>query len=380
MLLRSLTLAAGLCLATVPASAAVTVPTGFVAEDYVTGLSSPTSMAFAPDGRLFICEQGGNLRVVKDGVLQSTPFLSLDVDSNGERGLLGVAFDPDFATNRYLYIYYTVPSSAGGPHNRVARVRASSTDPNVAGAGTLKTIFDLPQLSSATNHNGGALLFKRGKLFIAVGENANGDNSQSLSTVLGKILRINTDGTIPDNNPFFNQTTGQNRAIWATGVRNPFTLAIQPGTERIFINDVGQNTWEEIDDGKPGANYGWPQTEGPTSAAGITPPLYAYTHDQADSPGCAIIGGAFYNPVSVKFPQRFVGRYFYSDLCGGWIHVFNPSTKTFTAFANGLQSPTSIRVNDRGNLFALELGAGRVTRIRYTGAAGGAKPPSEQKF
>src|SRR5205823_6118401 len=118
-------------------------------------------------------------------------------------------------------------------------------------------------LSAATNHNGGATHFgPDGKLWIAVGENANGANSQTLTNLLGKMLRINSDGTIPTDNPFYNTATGQNRAIWALGLRNPYTFTFQPGTGRMHINDVGQNTWEEIDVGVAGANYGWPSTEG----------------------------------------------------------------------------------------------------------------------
>ena len=215
-------------------------------------------MQFAPDGRLFICQQTGQLRVFKNGVLLTAPFVSLSVDSGGERGLLGVAFDPDFATNQFVYVYYTVPGSPA--HNRVSRFTANG---DVAAAGSELVILELNNLSGATNHNGGALHFgPDGRLYIAVGENANGNHAQSMANLLGKMLRINRDGTIPADNPFFGTATGQNRAIWALGLRNPFTFAFQPGTGRMFINDVGQNAWEEINDGIAGSNYGWPTTEG----------------------------------------------------------------------------------------------------------------------
>ncbi len=247
-------------LAAVPSAAtATTLPADFVETILTTDLNSPTAMRFAPDKRLFVCEQGGALRVVKSGQLLPTPFLRVNTDSNGERGLLGVTFDPNFASTRWVYVYYTVIGPNSTRYNRVSRFRASTANPDVAEMGSEQVVLDLPGLSSATNHNGGALAFAAsGKLLVAVGENANGSNSQSLNTTLGKMLRINPDGTIPTDNPFYSKTTGQNRAIWALGLRNPFTFAIQPGSNRVFINDVGQNRFEEINDGKGGANYGWP--------------------------------------------------------------------------------------------------------------------------
>src|SRR5918997_2524777 len=116
------------------------------------------------------------------------------------------------------------------------------------------------------------------------------------------MLRINSNGTIPTDNPFFNTAVGNNRSIWALGLRNPFTFAFQPGTGRMFINDVGQSTFEEINDGIAGSNYGWPNTEGPTSNPAFRSPLFAYGRSE----GCAIAGGAFYNPTSVQFPPSFV--------------------------------------------------------------------------
>src|SRR5881398_3001641 len=216
------------------------------------------------------------MRVIKTGSLLSTPFVSLTVDSSGERGLLGIAFDPNFTTNHYLYVYYTVATSP--IHNRLSRFTAAG---DTAVPGSEAIILELDNLSSATNHNGGAIHFgPDGKLYIGVGENANGANSQTLSNLLGKILRINAAGTIPTDNPFFATATGVNRAIWALGLRNPFTFAFQPGTGRLFINDVGQDTWEEINDGHAGANYGWPTSEGPIDPPDprFRGPIYAYSH------------------------------------------------------------------------------------------------------
>src|SRR5687767_2360818 len=217
------------------------VPSGFVESQFTSGLSAPTAMAFAPDGRLFIAEQDGRLRVVKNGSLLSTNFFDLNVDSAGERGLLGVAFDPNFNSNKFVYVYYTTTS--GGVHNRLSRFTANG---DTVLAGSEQILLELDPLTAATNHNGGALHFGNdGKLYVAVGENANGSNSQTLANRLGKILRINADGSIPADNPFYNQASGVNRSIWALGLRNPFTFAVEPISGTLHINDVGQNTWEE---------------------------------------------------------------------------------------------------------------------------------------
>src|ERR1044071_5271686 len=179
------------------------LPAGFDDTVIASGLEQPTALEFAPDGRLFVTQQTGDLRIIKNDQLLSKPFLHLNVDSNGERGLLGVAFDPSFSTNHFVYVYYTVNSAH--PHNRVSRFTA---DGDVAQAGSEKVIFELNNLSDATNHNGGAIHFgPDGKLYIAAGDNAQGAHSQSLDTLLGKILRINSDGSIPTDNPFFNQAT-----------------------------------------------------------------------------------------------------------------------------------------------------------------------------
>ena len=192
---------------------AATVPPGFTDTLVASGLNTPTAMAIAPDGRIFVCQQGGALRVVKNGVLLPTPFLTVTVDSSGERGLLGIAFDPNFVSNQLVYIYYTATTPT--IHNRISRFTAAG---DVAMAGSEVIVMDLPNLSSATNHNGGALHFgPDGTLFVAVGDNANGANAQSLNTRFGKMLRITSTGGIPTNNPFFNVATGDNRAIWALG-------------------------------------------------------------------------------------------------------------------------------------------------------------------
>src|ERR1051325_4361524 len=345
---------------------AATVPAGFTDSLVANGLTNPTAMALAPDGRIFVCEQRGTLRVIKNGVLLSTPFLTVTVDSAGERGLLGIAFDPNFVSNQLVYVYYTAPTPA---HNRVSRFPANG---DVAVAGSETILMELPNLSTATNHNAGAIHFgPDGDLYVATGDNANGNNAQSFSTVLGKMLRITSTGAIPTDNPFFNTTTGNNRSIWALGLRNPFTFAFQPGTGRMFIKNVGQSTWEEINDGIAGANYGWPICEGPCNPPNpdFTDPIFFYANTGVD---CAITGGTFYNPDVVQFPPDFVGGYFFADFCGGWIRVLDPANPaTASDFANGISNPVDLKVSPDGFLYYLARGAGSVNRITFTGGGGG---------
>jgi hypothetical protein len=202
-------------------------------------------------------------------------------------------------------------------------------------------------------------------LYIAVGENANGSNSQTLANLLGKVLRLNADGTIPTDNPFFN-TAGARQEIWALGLRNPFTFAFQPGTTRMFINDVGETTWEEINDGIAGSNYGWPITEGVTTDPRFRSPLFAYGHGGTSTQGCAIAGGAFYNPAAAQFPVGYTGKYFFADLCNGWIRVLDPSNNTAADFASGISSPVDLKVGADGSLYYLARGSSAVFRVQYS--------------
>ncbi|HYO84696.1 MAG TPA: PQQ-dependent sugar dehydrogenase [Bryobacteraceae bacterium] len=333
---------------TVNAAAAV-LPAGFNQSTITTSLSAATAMALAADGRIFVAQQNGALRIISDGALLAQPFVSLNVSSVGERGLLGVTLDPNFESNGFVYVYYT---TAGAPiHNRVSRFTATG---NVAAAGSEVVLLELDNLSGATNHNGGALHFgPDGKLYIATGENANGPNSQSLANMLGKILRINSNGTIPADNPFYSQSSGNNRAIWALGLRNPYRFTFQNGTGRMFINDVGQNSWEEINAGSRGANYGWPSTEGPTTDSRYTSPVLAYGHGTGPTVGCSITGGAFYNPAVARFPANYVGKYFFGDFCSGWIRVLDPATRTASGFATGAGYVVDLAVSSTGKLLIL---------------------------
>jgi glucose/arabinose dehydrogenase len=348
--------------------AASGLPSGFQDQVFVGGLSNPVAMAFAPDGRLFVAQQGGQLRVVKNGVLLSTPFLTLTVNSSGERGLLGLAFDPNFASNQFVYLYYT--ATAPAVHNRISRFKANGDVMDSTAGETI--LLDFDNLSGATNHNGGAMHFGLdGKLYAAHGDNANGSNAQSLNNLLGKIIRMNPvpDATaqIPTDNPFFSTASGKNRLIWVLGLRNPFTFSVQPGTGLTFVNDVGETTWEEVDDARAGRNFGWPTTEGPfssTSFPQFTNPVFSYRHSGGTPTGCAITGGAFYNPLAPAFPASYIGRYFFADYCSGWIYSIDPlSPATASLFATTISAPVDLKVGADGALYYLARGAGSVGRI-----------------
>lgn len=335
-------------------------PAGFTRTDnWISGLASATAFTQAPDGRLFVALQGGDLRVVRNGVLLPTPFVRLNVDASGERGLIGVALHPNFASNGFVYVYYTRVNGASR-NNRISRFTASG---DVA-AGGETVLADLPNLSSATNHNGGAMHFGRdGKLYVAVGDNADSSQAPNLNLVFGKMLRFNDDGSIPSDNPFCTTAGLQRCAIWARGLRNPFTFAVRASDGRLHINDVGAGLWEEINLGAPGADYGWPATEGPTNAAGVTSPLFAYDHDAGSAggmggffSGCAITGGAFY-PSGGNFPAAYRDSYYFADYCSSVVgRVDLANGNAAYAFGRVEGSPVGMLVGLDGALYVLTQG------------------------
>jgi glucose/arabinose dehydrogenase len=286
-----------------------------------------------------------------------------------EEGLVGITLDPNFATNRFVYAYYTVPASGTvASHNRVSRFTANG---DIAGAGSQKLLLDVPGPSSQADNGGGIHFGTDGKLYIAVGDHGVGANAQSMSTIKGKLLRFNPDGSIPHDNPFFSTATGVNRAIWNVGLRNPYRFGVQPGTGKVLINDVGSSSVEEINLGVAGANYGWDLSEGATNDARFRSPLFAYPHD-APPPtvtGCAILGGVFYNPTTVMFPASYVGKYFFADSCGGWMRVLDPATGTASDFATNVGQPVDLQVGNDGALYYLDRSAGSVRRITFVPSA-----------
>lgn len=325
-------------------------PPGFTRVLVTSGITNPMAMAVAPDGRIFVAQGGGALKIVKNGNLLATPFLQLKVNSTGERGLLGIALDPDFSSNQYVYLCYTLPD---GSCNRISRFKGNG---DVVVPGSETVILNLDPLSSSVIHYGGAMRFGPDrKLYVAVGENANPAHAQNLDTYHGKLLRINPDGTVPAGNPFTG--SAQRSRVWAYGLRNPFTLDVQPGTGKIFVNDVGQDTWEEINNATTGGkNFGWPGAEGISSNQSFTNPVYTYKHGSGDGLGCAITGGVFFNPATTNYPSEYLGRYFFHDYCNNWINMLSLSGSTVSklAFATNVGSnPMCIDVGTDGNLYYL---------------------------
>jgi putative heme-binding domain-containing protein len=353
-------------------SGTLTLPSGFHADIVATGLTGATAMEVSRDGRIFLCEQTGALRVVKDGKLLAEPFMKLPVDSTWERGLIGVTLAPDFPKTPHVFVCYV--AARPYPHHVVSRFTAAG---DVARPGSETILLqgdDQSKLGGTVpaGHQGGALHFgPDGKLYIAIGDQTAGKPAQDLHSLLGKLLRISADGSIPDENPFVSQTTGKYRAIWALGLRNPFTFAFQPETGRLFINDVGGRS-EEINDGLAGANYGWPTIEhGPTTDPHFRGPIHHY-------PEACISGGAI-APRSLRWPSEYRGRYFFADFKHGWIKTLDPAKPaTAKSFATSVRRPVDLRFAPDGSLLVLlrdawvidklfKGGTGVLLRIRYTG-------------
>jgi glucose/arabinose dehydrogenase len=222
------------------------LPEGFTLERIFRGGQDAVSIAIDPDGNIFVADKNGKILIFKDNVL--IELAALEVKISGESGLLGIALDPEFRHNQYVYIYYTMKEAN---HNRVSRFRYlnGSIDREQE-----EVLLDLDYVNESF-HNGGALSFgPDGKLFIATGDGLQREKAQSHSSLLGKILRLNPDGSIPTDNPFYFSNQGVYKAIYALGFRNPFTFSFSEGG-RLFANDVGEGTWEEVNDVYPGKNY-----------------------------------------------------------------------------------------------------------------------------
>jgi putative heme-binding domain-containing protein len=354
------------------ATGALTLPPAFESEMIATGLTGATAMALVPDGRVFICEQTGALRVVKDGRLLPKPFVVLPVDATWERGLIGVAVAPDFPASPYVYVCYI--AARPYPHHVVSRLMAEGDTVKPGSELILLEGDDQTKLGGTVpaGHQGGALQFGRdGKLYIAIGDQTAGKPAQELNSLLGRLLRINADGSIPDDNPFASVANGKYRATFAIGMRNPFTFAVQEGTGRILANDVGGRA-EEINEVVAAANYGWPIVEhGPTADARYRGPVHDY-------PTACISGGAF-SPADLKWPAEYRGRYFFGDFNHGWIKTIDPADPAQAMpFATGIRRLVDLRFAADGSLYVLirdawvidklfKEGTGKLLRIRWHG-------------
>ncbi len=355
---------------------------GFTSTAIVSGLTSPITMDIADDGRVFVAFQNGVIRVIENDQMLPTPFATLVCDGSGERGLQGIELDPNFETNGYIYVYYT--ASQPSSHNRVSRLRADPTNTNVMMAGGETVLLDLPLFSSLPQNNnpiwhmGGAIhVALDGTLRVQTGDHLNSSLVQNVDTLIGKVLRLNTDGTVPTNNPFYTAGAITPRDyVWALGLRNPFSGDLNPATGQYLIGDVGEGSWEEINDATlPGRNFGWPNTEGDFTQASFpnfTRPLLAYNHSE-DS---AITGGVFYNPPVNQFPAQYQGKFFYSQFTAGRIKFIDPANAATTTFISGESYPMNLEVAPNGSLYYIARGAGaggapgtgtgKVIKVQYT--------------
>ena len=354
-------------------------------ETVVTGLSSPVFVT-SPEGdaRLFVVEKTGYIRIVENDTLVATPFLDIHdlVSGGGEQGLLGLAFHPEYASNGLFYVYYTDK----GDDSRIVEYAVSS-NPDVADESTARDILEVIQ--PATNHNGGMILFAPdGNLMISLGDGGGGgdpwENGQDITTLLGSLLRIGIDGddfpgdsgrnyTIPADNPFVGGPGADE--IWAYGLRNPWRFSIDETDGMIYIGDVGQSAWEEIDVaplGAGGLNYGWNSFEGNAcydaddgcDRAGKTFPAVTYSHAE----GISVTGGYVYRGTELA---SLAGHYFYADYGRGVLRSFRyvggqiNSERTWSELRN-LGSVSSFGVDDAGRLYIVNLG-GELMRFAPAG-------------
>ena len=311
-----------------PVQVNVTNTNFFTNEILATGFDLPTAIKFLPDGRMLVVELAGKIRVLPAPYTQPdpTPFLHLtNVGSAGvQQGIYDITLDPNFTTNHFYYIYYT---AATPNHDRMSRFTANA---NLTGtvAGSELILYEDQEIANAEHHGGAINFGNDGMIYITTGEHFNAAEAQDLTKPRGKILRISpVDGSAAPGNPFSDGPGGNDDRIWALGLRNPYRAYYDAPTGRLIIGDVGGNDYstaiEEVDIGKAGANYGWPNVEAPNGNPAYTAPAYYYPHNGRDS---AITGGFVYH--GTQFPSSYQGSYFFADYTQNWI-------KRLTFDANG---------------------------------------------
>ncbi len=352
--------------------------------DVVGGLQAPLAIVNAGDGsgRIFVVQQGGQVRIVRDGALVSRPFLDIAgrISSGGERGLLGLAFHPRFPDDPRIFVDYT----DGNGDTRVSSFRVNPSAPDVVDPSTEQRLLFVKQ--PYPNHNGGALAFgPDGDLYISLGDGGSGGdpqgNGQSTKTLLAKILRIDVDHPsadrpygIPGDNPFADGSAGLPE-IWLTGLRNPWRISFDRATGDLWIGDVGQGSWEEVDVQRAnvpgGTNFGWNRMEGnhcyqPSSDcanASLTLPVTDYGHDQ----GCTVIGGLVVRGTS---QPALDGGYLFGDYCSGRVWAIDPATSDYrkpTLVAETTHNFAAFGEDEAGTPYAVDISAG--TLLRVTGTA-----------
>ena len=350
---------------------------------FVSGLSAPVGIEAPNDGtgRLFLIQQGGTLWIIQNGSLLSNAFLDLTskVESGGEKGLLGLAFHPGFASNRRFFVHYTRRVNLQ-LQSVISEFAASPFDPNQTDPSTERLLLVLNQ--PFDNHNGGQLAFgPDGFLYIAFGDGGSGGdplgNGQSLQTLLGKILRIDIDSNpapgkeyaIPVDNPFAGG--GGLPEIWAYGLRNPWRFSFDRATGRLFAGDVGQSNWEEVDLITKGGNFGWNVMEGnhcnppgtfSCDMTGLIPPIAEYAHN-ADG-GTAIIGGFVYRGSAIP---GLVGTYVFGDLSSGHVWGLKQDAQgiwQMTLLLTHTLVVSALGQDSAGELYLVDYGNGAILRFR----------------
>ena len=354
------TLLAGVLAATLLATpAGAASPPGFQTSLVIgNDLDEPSGFEIAPDGRIFILERSGTVKIFKDGHLLATPFAVLPSEPTGDRGLIGIAFDPGFGVaNHYVYFYYTGLDL----HNRVVRFDASGD----VGTGGPYQILKTASLSQQL-HVGGSIRFGPDqKLYLAVGDNGYAGNGQLLSNPHGKILRINPDGSVPTDNPFYGQA-GRQQEIWAYGFRNPWRFQFDPLTGELYGGDVGDYTWEEVNRIVKGGNYGWPLKEGRCTAgcAGFIDPVHTYPHDGESA---AATGGPVYR--GGRFPAEYQGNLFFADYAKGFIRRAvldaDGNVTSVTDFDPAAGAVVDLKQGPDGALYYLTYIPGRLYKVTY---------------
>jgi glucose/arabinose dehydrogenase len=344
------------------------------ATSIASGLASPLYLTAPPaDPRLFVAEQPGRIRIIRNDSLLTRPYLDITdrVGAGGERGLLSLAFAPDYVTSGLFWVNYTDRSG----DTRIERYRVTA-DPDIADPASAELVLLVQQPFS--NHNGGLIVFgPDGMLYIGMGDGGSGgdpqNHAQRPGTLLGALLRIDVRGAqqpyaVPPGNPFV-QTPGARPEIWAIGLRNPWRFAFDREAGRLYIADVGQNRWEEINSApanQPGINYGWNIMEGrhcfpadPCARDGLTEPIHEY--GRAD--GCSVTGGYVYRGSRMPALR---GHYLYSDYCRGWLRSFRVDGAQALDHRDwgvaDLGQVLSFGEDDAGELYVLSAN-GRVYRI-----------------
>jgi glucose/arabinose dehydrogenase len=358
-------------------TALASVPPGFTESTAATGLNQPTAIAFLPDGRMLVAEKEGALKSVR-GTEVST-LTTLPVCTDTSMGLLGIAVDPSFGSNGFVYLYRTRPPPSGDcstAQDRVNEVVRITLSGGTVVPGSARAIFSGIRTDNG-QHNGGTLrVGLDDKLYVSTGDTGVGDFqhppsnpfAQDLSELPGKVLRINLDGSVPSDNPFAGQLPTRPE-IFAYGFRNPFRFGIDPVTGKLWLGDVGQSAWEEVDIIRPGGNYGWPLCEGPDppgcSPPGYVPPIYAYPRT---GPGTSITGGSF---APCGFGP-YGGEYFFGDYVVDRLYRATPNAarddivEPVAGFVDAADGPVDIVFGPDGALYFVAIKAGEVRRVVAT--------------